>query len=107
MGKGAPKWFAYLNNQTGQVYNDEYDYLPWWWDPTHEEYEYPGHWGAHWNEQIGRGLIINVKGLVNLRSLDVWMYDGGSQVDGFEEVQDYHWMFLEPYAPEIISSEGG
>ncbi|RLI46719.1 hypothetical protein DRO69_02450 [Candidatus Bathyarchaeota archaeon] len=153
MGKGEPKWFAYLNNQTGQVYNDAYDYLPWWQDPTHEEYEYPGYWGAHWNEQIGRGLIINVKGLVNLKSLDanrtrfsiteaapggvkqgsiefeavncqgtsytiventnynytwaMWMYDGGSQVDGFEEVQDYYWMFLEPYAPEIISTEGG
>ena len=152
MGKGEPKWFAYLN-ETGQVYNDEYDYLPWWQDPTHEEYEYPKYWGAHWNEQIGRGLILNDRGLANLESLDasrtrfsiteaapggakqgsiefeaincqgatytvvedtsydytwtMWMYDGGNENDGYVEIQDYYWMFLEPYAPKIVSAEGG
>jgi hypothetical protein len=152
MGKGEPKWFAYLNNQTGQVYNDEYDYLPWWQDPTHEEYEYPGYWGAHWNEQFGRGLIINLEGLANLRSFDanrtrfsiteaapgganqgsiefeavsctgdaytavagtsysyvwaMWIYDGGNQTEGYKEMDYYHWMFLEPYAPKIVV-EGG
>ena len=37
----------------------------------------------------------------------MWMYDGGNQNDGYAEIQDYYWMFLEPYAPKIISPEGG
>jgi hypothetical protein len=65
MGKGGPKWYAFLNN-TGTVAGPyTYNYIG-----RHREYKYPDYWGAHWNEQFGRGLIINTQGLQSLRSLD-------------------------------------
>jgi len=148
MGKGEPEWFAYLN-QT-EPFSDEYD----WQDPTHEEYKYPGYWAAHWNENFGRGLIINQEGLESLQSLVnltrtrfsiteamsggggrqgsieleavncrgneyrvpagtyyaynlvMWMYDGGEGSNGYEEVNDYYWMFLEDYYPTIVIPGG-
>ena len=147
MGKGEPKWFAF-QNQT-EVYSDYYDYLPWW----HEEYKYPGYWAAHWNENFGRGIIINNKSLQSLQSLlgidrtrfsiteamsgggeqgsieleavnclgsayrppagtyysytvAMWMYDGGEDENGWQEIGNYYVMFLETYSPEIIIKGG-
>jgi len=154
-GKGETKWYAYLNNQTGNVAGPyTYDYS----SPTiHIEYDYPGYWAAHWNDEgLGRGLIFNVEGLNSLYSFDenrtslsvttqapggfdqgsiefeaircgypdpeeytvtagtsysyipsTWMYGGGNQTDGYKEVVDYYYMFLEPYAPKIIIPEEG
>jgi hypothetical protein len=65
MGKGGPEWYAFLNN-TGTVAGPYTYYYTW----QHREYKYPDYWGAHWNEQFGRGLIINTQGLQSLRSLD-------------------------------------
>jgi len=152
MGKGEPKWFAF-QNQT-MVFSDHYDYLPWWLDPPHEEYKYPGYWAAHWNENFGRGIIINNKSLQSLQSLlgidrtrfsiteamsgggkqgsieleavnclgnayrppagtyysytvAMWMYDGGEDENGWQEIGNYYMMFLETYSPEIIIKGGG
>jgi len=147
MGKGGPKWYAFLNN-TGTVAGP-YTY---YYTGQHREYKYPDYWGAHWNEQFGRGLIINNQGLQSLRSLDfsrtrfsetdaapggaqqgsiefeavncagsaytvvagtsynytwnMWMYSGGNSTTGYQEVADYHWMFIESYYPKIIVSGG-
>lgn len=155
MGKGEPEYFAYLRYEDG-AYASDYDYA----SPTYEEDEdhgsgppmIPGHWGAHWSESFGRGLMINEEGLQCLRSFDasrtrfsiteaapggarqgsiefqalnfpdgpdtidagtsysyilaMWMYDGGTGLNGYSEVQNYHWMFLEGYSPKITISEG-
>jgi hypothetical protein len=146
MGKGGPKWYAFLNN-TGTVAGP-YTYSYSW---EHREHKYPDHWGAHWNEQFGRGLVINTRGLQSFRSLDfsrtrfsetdaapggapqgsiefeaincagsaytinagtsynytwnMWMYAGGDATSGYQEVADYHWMFVESYQPKIIVTE--
>lgn len=146
MGKGGPKWYAFLNN-TGEVVGPYTYYYSW----QHREYKYPDYWVAHWNEQFGRGLIINTQGLQSLRSLEfsrtrfsetdaapggapqgsiefeaincagsaytvaagtsynytfnMWMYAGGNALSGYEEVEDYYWMFIESYKPKIIVSE--
>ena len=156
-GKGETVRYAYLSNQTGVVAGPYlYDY-----DGTnHIEYDNPGYWASHWNDQMGRGLIFNVGGHNSLYSLNenhtcfsvthwapewwprykqgsiefeaiqcdhgegspqqctvttgtnysynpsMWMY-GGGQENGYQEVADYHYMFLEPYAPIIIVPEGG
>jgi len=147
MGKGGPKWYTFLNN-TGTVAGP-YTY---YYTGQHREYKYPDYWGAHWNEQFGRGLIINDQGLQSLRSLDfsrtrfsetdaapggaqqgsiefeaincadsaytvavdtrynytwnMWMYSGGNATNGYQEVADNYWMFIESYKPKIIVSEG-
>lgn len=67
MGKGGPTQYAFLNYITGTVagpYN--YDYV----NKKHREYKYPGYWGAHWNNQFGRGLILNEAGVQCLRSIN-------------------------------------
>ena len=154
-GKGKTKWYAYLNNQTDDVSGPyTYDYSSW---TIHIEYDDPGYWAAHWNDEgLGRGLIFNVEGLNSLYSFDedrtsfsvttqaprgfeqgsiefeairceypnpedytvtanttysyipsTWMYGGGSQTDGYKEVADYYYMFLETHAPKLILTEGG
>lgn len=157
-GKGETVYYAYLDNQTGEVAGPyTYDYS--WGAPNHIEYDYPGYWATHWNDQMGRGLIFNVDGLNNLYGLNesrtcfsvthwapdlfflrykqgsieyeaiqcdydegnpeeytvvtgtnysyistMWMYGGGG-ADGYQEVDDYHYMFLESYSPKIIITE--
>jgi hypothetical protein len=72
MGKGEPTTFGYLR-YNGTVYSLNYD----WASPLHEENEnhgsgqpmIPGYWGAHWNNQFGRGIILNEAGLQSLRSV--------------------------------------
>ena len=154
-GKGETDWYAYLNNQTGNVSGPyTYDYGSW---TIHIEYDDPGYWAAHWNDEgLGRGLIFNVEGLNSLYSFDedrtslsvttqaprgfpqgsiefeairceypnpedytvtagtsysyiptTWMYGGGSQTDGYKEVADYYYVFLETYAPKLILTDGG
>ena len=66
MGKGGPTHYAYLDsaNNTQGPYLYNYD------DPEHREYESPGYWCGHWNNQFGRGLIINSEGLSSLYSFN-------------------------------------
>ena len=156
-GKGETDLYAYLNNETGGVSGPyAYDYS--WGAPNHIEYNDPGYWASHWNDEMGRGLIFNVEGLNSLYSLNenrtcfsvthwapegwfgyrqgsieyeaiqcdydegsprqvtvtagtnysyipaMWMYGGGLQ-NGYQEVDDYHYMFLEPYTPKIVLTE--
>ena len=73
MGGGKPKNFAYQRYEGG-IYVSDYDYS----DPSYEENEnhgsgqpmIPGYWIAHWNETVGRAIIINQKGLQCLRSFN-------------------------------------
>ena len=159
-GKGETDWYAYLNNDTGGVSGPyAYDYS--WGAPNHIEYDAPGYWASHWNDNMGRGLIFNFDGHSSLYSLDedrtgftvthwapegwfgyrqgsiefeaiqcdygegspqqvtvtagtsygyipaMWMYGGGTQTDGYKEVDYNHYMFLEPYSPELVFTEGG
>ena len=140
MGKGGPTHYAYLNFTSDVKGPYVYNY----YSPRHREYEAPGYWCGHWNNQFGRGLIINNEGLSNLYAFDpdrtrfsvtesapggapqgsieleavncrggrytvyagtyysygltMWMYDGG----GYDEINNYYWMFLEEYSPTII-----
>jgi len=66
MGNGGPTNYAFLNYTTGSVGSYQYNYR----DPQHREYKYPGYWAAHWNDQFGRGLILNDISVQNLRSIN-------------------------------------
>ncbi|MEM1540585.1 MAG: hypothetical protein QXJ07_04300 [Candidatus Bathyarchaeia archaeon] len=67
MGNGGPTNYAFLNYTTGTVAGPyQYNYN----NPQHREYRYPGYWAAHWNNQFGRGLIINDVGVQNLRNIN-------------------------------------
>ena len=68
MGGGGPTYHAYLDYYDNIQGPYEYDYSP--SAPSHKEYEYPGHWAAQWNNQFGRGIIIDDEGLWCLRSLN-------------------------------------
>lgn len=67
MGKGEPKYYAFLNYTTGSVAGPyEYNYI----NRQHREYRYPGYWAAHWNEEFGRGVIFNEASVQSLRSIN-------------------------------------
>lgn len=67
MGNGGPTNYAFLNYTTGNVAGPyQYDYG----NPQHREYRYPGYWATHWNNQFGRGLILNNASVQNLRSIN-------------------------------------
>ena len=67
MGNGGPTNYAFLNYTTGNVAGPyQYNY----YNPDHREYKYPGYWAAHWNNEFGRGIIINTVSLQSLRSID-------------------------------------
>ena len=67
MGKGGPLYYAFLDyatNTTSGPYTYNYD------NPQHREYTYPSYWASHWNGTLGRGLILNERGVQCLRSID-------------------------------------
>lgn len=66
MGKGGPTHYAYLDSANNTQGPYAYNY----YNPRHREYESPGYWCGHWNNQFGRGLIINSEGLSSLYSFD-------------------------------------
>lgn len=66
MGNGGPTNYAFLNYTTNSVATYTYNYN----NPQHREYTYPGYWAAHWNNQFGRGLILNEAGVQSLRSIN-------------------------------------
>jgi len=66
MGGGGPIHYAYLDYGDSIQGPYDYDYV----DKQHREYNDPGHWAAQWNDEFGRGIVIDDEGLWCLRSLD-------------------------------------
>lgn len=78
MGGGGPTHYAYLDydddiqGPIAYVYQppSERQHREYGAGTPQPQYDDPGHWAAQWNDQFGRGIIIDNEGLTCLRSLD-------------------------------------